>query len=208
MRDYVTIVRIRRLVAMAMLTAGLAGASLSLDAAASAQTAAAQAAPRKGLQVYRTFSDRFTFEIPAKDWEPIPGGASSLVTLTQKKREATVVVEYQPLHLELEASEIDDNFAKLEAEPISARQSDVNGVGMRLMDVGSQRVVVVDFSRKGVNGPERVRQYSLPVGKHLYRLVCSAPTAQFAKYEPVFVAMVETFKVAGGAASSASAGRP
>jgi hypothetical protein len=45
-------------------------------------------------------------------------------------------------------------------------------------------------------GPETVRQYSLPLGKHLYRIVCSAPTASFGKHEPVFTAIVESFKVA------------
>jgi hypothetical protein len=183
-------------IASVLLAGGLAAATLDAQSAS---------APRKGYQFFITYRDRFTFEYPSKDWELVSGGASSLLTLTQKKREATVVVEYQPLHLELAANEIDDNFAKLESEPITTRQPDVNGVGMRLLDVGSSRIVVVDFSRRGVTGMERVRQYSLPVGKHLYRLVCSAPVGAFSKYEPVFTTIVETFRVAGAPAPSAAA---
>lgn len=195
----------RARLALLLLLSFLAGfsATLALATRVHAQgTAPAQApAPRKDYQILRTFADRFTFVYPKKDWEIIPGGGASLLTLTQKKREATVVVEYQPLHLELEPSEIDDNFAKLELEPITTRQADVNGVGQRLQDLGSQRVVIVDFSRKGTTGTERVRQYSLPIGKHLYRIVCSAPSAAFAKYEPVFTVIVESFRAAGAPAS-------
>src|SRR5687767_255215 len=80
----------------------------------------AQAKPaagiRKGYQLFRGYPDRFTFEYPIKDWEQIAGGTSSVLTLTQKKREAAVVIEYQPLRLELAPSEIDEEFAKLELE--------------------------------------------------------------------------------------------
>jgi hypothetical protein len=62
-------------------------------------------------------------------------------------------------------------------------------------------VIVIEYSRKGLMGQELVRQYSLALGKHLYRIVCSAPSASFGKHEPVFTAIVESFKLAGAPAS-------
>ncbi len=161
----------------------------------------AQAKPaagvRKGYQLFRGYSDRFTFEYPTKDWEQVAGGTSSVLSLTQKKREAAVVIEYQPLRLELAPSEIDEEFAKLELEPVTQRQPGATNTGLKLVEMGANKVIVIEYSRKGLAGPETVRQYSLALGKHLYRIVCSAPTASFGKHEPVFTAIVESFKLAG-----------
>jgi hypothetical protein len=154
---------------------------------------------RKGYQVFRGYADRFTFEYPTKDWEQIAGGTSSVLTLAQKKREAAVVIEYQPLRLELAPNEIDEEFAKLELEPVTARQPGATNTGLKLVEMGANRVIVIEYSRKGLAGAETVRQYSLAMGKHLYRIVCSAPTASFGKHEPVFTAIVESFKLAAPA---------
>ena len=113
------------------------------------------------------------------------------------------MIEYLPLQLELAPSEIDDGFAQLETEPVVSRQVSVNGVGTRVMELEGRRAVVVDFSRQGVAGGERVRQYSLPFGKHLYRLVCSAPAGLFAKYERTFAAMAGSFALAPTASAVA-----
>jgi hypothetical protein len=160
----------------------------------------AQAKPaagvRKGYQLFRGYPDRFTFEYPIKDWEQVAGGTSSVLSLTQKKREAAVVIEYQPLRLELAPSEIDEEFAKLELEPVTSRQPGSTNTGLKLVEMGANRVIVIEYSRKGLMGPETVRQYSLALGKHLYRIVCSAPTASFGKHEPVFTAIIESFKLA------------
>jgi hypothetical protein len=160
----------------------------------------AQAKPaagvRKGYQLFRGYPDRFTFEYPIKDWEQIAGGTSSVLTLTQKKREAAVVIEYQPLRLELAPNEIDEEFAKLELEPVTTRQPGATSTGLKLVEMGANKVIVIEYSRKGLAGPETVRQYSLALGKHLYRIVCSAPTASFGKHDAVFTAIVESFKLA------------
>jgi hypothetical protein len=173
---------------------------LALAAPFARVTLDAQAKPaasvRKGYQPFRIYPDRLTFEYPTKDWELIAGGTSSMLTLAQKKREAAVVIEYQPLRLELAPSEIDEEFAKLELEPVTQRQPGAANTGLKLVEMGANKVIVIEYSRKGLAGPETVRQYSLAVGKHLYRIVCSAPTASFGKHEPVFTAIVESFKLA------------
>jgi hypothetical protein len=191
----------RRIVGVAVMVVVSLVMSAAVVPAARAQ-ANAQAAPRKGYQLLNIFPGRFTCEYPAKDWDIVSGGAAALVTLTQKKHEATVVIEYQPLQLELAASEIDDNFAKLEAEPIAARQPDVSGMTSRILDINSHRTVVIEFSRRGATGPEHVRLYSLPIGKHLYRVIGSAPNAMFDRYAPAFEVMASSLTVAGGPAAA------
>jgi hypothetical protein len=163
------------------------------------------AAPRKNYQLLRVFPDRFTCEYPAKDWDVVPGGASSLVTVSQKKREATIVIEYQPMQLELQPSEIDDNFAKLEAEPIGSRQSGVNGLTAKIQDINGHRAIVLEYTRRGALGPEHVRQYSLPIGKHLYRVIGSAPVANFERYAAAFEVAALSFTVSGALAPAAAA---
>jgi hypothetical protein len=174
-------------------------------ASAPEMRAQGQTAPRKGYQVLRVFPERFTCEYPAKDWDIVAGGASSLVTVSQKKREATIVIEYQPMQLELAPSEIDDTFAKLEAEPIGVRQSGVTGLSTRILDVNGHRAIVIEYSRRGATGPEHVRQYSLPIGKHLYRVIGSAPNGNFERYAPTFEVAALSFAVAGAPAAAPAA---
>ncbi len=167
--------------------------------------AQAQPAARKGYQFLNVFPGRFTCEYPSKDWDVVAGGAASLVTLSQKKREATVVIEYQPLQLELAANEIDDNFAKLEADPIIARQSDVSSMTTRILDISGHRAIVIEYSRRGVTGSEHVRQYSLPMGKQLYRVIGSAPNAMFDRYALTFEVVASSFALAGAAGAAPAA---
>jgi hypothetical protein len=177
-------------------------AIVSVQAARAQAPALSPTGPHKGYQLLRAFPGRFTCEYPAKDWDVVAGGASSVVTLAQKKREAAIVVEYQPMQLELAPSEIDDNFAKLEAEPIAARQTEVSDLTARILDVTNHRAVVIEYSRRGATGPEHVRQYSLPIGKHLYRLIGSAPTALFERYAPTFEVVASSFAVGGAPAAA------
>jgi hypothetical protein len=175
------------------------GMVVLLGGAAMVSAQAPQAGPRKGYQLLQVFADRFTCEYPAKDWDIVAGGASSLVAMTQKKHEATIVVEYQPMQIELAPTEIDDNFAKLEVEPISARQSGVTGLSSKIQDVNGHRTIVIDYARRGATGPEHVRQYSMPIGKNLYRVIGSAPTANFEKYASTFEVAAVSFQVRAAA---------
>jgi hypothetical protein len=71
-------------------------------------------------------------------------------------------------------------------------------MALRTDDAGN-RVIAIDFTRQGLRGPERVRQFSLPSGANLFRLICSSSPALFDRYAPVFEHMAETFKSGAGA---------
>ena len=54
-------------------------------------------------------------------------------------------------------------------------------------------MVIADYSRSGVRGQERVRQYSLPAGQTVFRLVCVSSDPQFEQYASAFARVADTF---------------
>ncbi|MFI5178388.1 MAG: hypothetical protein ACHQO8_07495 [Vicinamibacterales bacterium] len=171
----------------------------------SAQTARAPApgeygrAPKLETQPFQGPNNRTRFEYPKKDWQAVPGGSSVLVSLAQKKGEAAVVVEETRLNQALAAEDITDLFGQLEADVVKEHQPSATDVQSKVVDAGGRRFVILSYGRKGIAGPERVRQYSFPVGAELFRLTCSAPVPLFARYEPVFAHIAATFTFTAGA---------
>lgn len=147
------------------------------------------------FQLFTDPGGRFALEYP-KDWQVIAGAGDVLVTFAQKKSEAAFVVERYRMSQALAPDEITDLFAQIEADVLKERQPKAVEVAAKIVHASGQRLIVIDYSRPGLSGPERARQYSFPVGQDLYRLTCSAVRAQFAKYDPVFIHLAETFKPA------------
>ena len=142
---------------------------------------------------------RFTVDIPKRDWRTVPGVGSVIVVFSDAKSDASVALEHVSLKLALEPSEINQLFVDLEVESIKERDPSADGVRTALKtDPDGSRVIVIDFTHKGLRGPERVRQFSLPRGGDLYRLICSAAPAQFDRVAPVFEHMAESFKIGSG----------
>jgi hypothetical protein len=128
----------------------------------------------------------------------VPGATSPIVSLMQRKREATIVVEQTKLHQPLALDDITDLFGQLEADSIKERQPLASDVQSKLVEAGGRRFVIVNYGRQGVAGAERVRQYSIPAGGDLFRLTCVAAASQFPRYEPVFAHVAASFTVIGG----------
>lgn len=135
----------------------------------------------------------FQIEWPRKDWMTLPGGGSLVLAFASKKGDAVVLVEQVPLRQALEADDITDLFGQLEADAIKERHPRAAEFQSKVIESGERRLVAVQFTRPGVLGNERVRQYSIPVGKQLYRLTCASAAAQFAAYDPLFAHMAATF---------------
>lgn len=150
-------------------------------------------APKLDVQPFVGPGNRIRFEFPRKDWQLVSGGTVSIVSVAQKSGQAAVVVEHSKLNTALAPDDITDLFAQLEAEQIKQQQPDAADLQSKLVSVGSRRIVIVGYTRRGVTGDERVRVYSVPVGSDLYRLTCSAATQQFARYEQVFAHVAATF---------------
>jgi hypothetical protein len=129
---------------------------------------------------------RVRLDYPHKDWLVTPGGGDALLTLTEKRAEAAVFLEAVRMTSPLAPEEITDLFAKIEVETIQERDPRAASFTSRLLDVDGRRIVVIEYSRQGLLGPERVRQYSYPAGTALYRLICSASVAKQPKYASIF----------------------
>lgn len=142
---------------------------------------------------YRDRLNRFTFEFPKKDWLTVPGGGSSLVTVTQKNTEATVVIEYQRMTLPLELEDITDLFGQLEQDVVKGRDPSAADVAVKMIADQGRRLAIVDYRRTGVKGPEVVRQFSIPVGQDLYRIICSTSAAGMQKYSGTFAHIAASF---------------
>jgi hypothetical protein len=132
-------------------------------------------------------------DLPAKDWMVLPSSGSTLLVLASKKGDAAVFVERTALAQTLEAADITDLFAQIEMEAIKERQPKAADFQSRVLDAGDRRLVAVQYARPGVLGSERVRQYSVPVGRQLYRVTCISSAAQFPAYDPVFSHIAASF---------------
>jgi hypothetical protein len=151
---------------------------------------------------YQTFQPpdaAFTIEIPRKDWRTVPGVGSVVVVFSDAKAEASVALEHARLKQSLEPSEITQLFVDLEVENVKARDAGADGFRTALRtDPDGRRVIAIDFTRTGLKGAERVRQFSLPSGSDLFRVICSAAPPQFERYAAVFEHMADTFKIGPG----------
>jgi len=160
------------------------------------------------VQAFETGNKQIRLEYPKKDWDvapangapvSVPGVTWPIVSIVQKKHDAAIVVEGVRLHQPLAQDDITDLFGELEASAIRERQSLAKDLQPKVVQAGGRRIVIVTYNRQGAAGAERVRQYTIPAGgADLYRLTCSAATAQFARYEPVFAHVAASFTVAAG----------
>ena len=132
-------------------------------------------------------------DLPAKDWNMLPSSGSVLLIMASKKGDAVVLVERSTLAMALEAADITDLFAQIETDAIKERQPKASDFQSKVLDSGDRRLVAVQYVRPGVLGSEKVRQYSVPVGKQLYRVTCISSAAQFAAYDPVFAHIAASF---------------
>lgn len=136
---------------------------------------------------------RFTVDVPSRDWLRVPGAGTTLLTLTEDDVEAAVVLEMVPLDVALAPEDVTTLFAELEARAVRSREKGSADFVQRLIQASGRRVAVVEYSRLGDKGAERVRLYSFPVGDKLYRLACSTRVQQLKKYSPVFAHIAASF---------------
>jgi hypothetical protein len=158
-------------------------------------TAARAVGAQSGASAVRTrpvSTTRFRLGLPEKDWRLLSAGLNTLGSVVHKDGAAAIVIEHELLQIALKPEEVDANFTELEVAMIKERETTGSGFQSRLNPAGRRRAIV-DFQRRGSNGPEQVRVFVMVEGKHLYRLVCVAPANQFARYAPIFDAVGGSF---------------
>ena len=163
--------------------------------AMSAAVAAQRRPPNVDLQPLVAPGLPINLQYPKKDWRVVPGAGATLLTIVQKNDEALVAVELARLKLALAPEDVSDIFAEHEVGLVRELHPGVSELQWKLVDEAGRRIVVLNYVKKGLRGPERVRQYAYPIGTTLYRVICASPVAQFATYEPVFAQISGSLKV-------------
>jgi len=152
---------------------------------------------------FDTFKDpanRFTFEYPREwFWQLIPGVGDVLAAFSEKRGEAALIIERFQLQQRITPGDMTDLFAQLELDALKQKQPKASNFVSRLMDMPGRKIVVIDYARPGLLGPELARQYSYPIELSLYRLTCSAPQSYFSKYEAAFSRIAQTFRTLSAA---------
>ncbi len=98
-------------------------------------------------------------------------------------------------------SEIATN-AQIELEGLKEQQPGAKDFSSEIVDSAAGRASLIRYARVGANGPERVMRYSVGVGKDLYRLDAVVSEEARAKYEPILMHMLLSFKVPASPAGS------
>ena len=150
-------------------------------------------APKGNFQPLKDPNGLFTMEIPRRDWSIVPGAGVVVASVVNKKGDAAIVVEQAALKQALAPDDITDLFADLERELIVERQPKAADFQTRVLEDGGRKLVAVQFVRPGMTGMERVRQFSIPAGRRLYRVSCVASLGSYAANEIWFAHAVATF---------------
>jgi hypothetical protein len=132
-------------------------------------------------------------DLPTKDWMVLPSSGALVMAAATRKGDAVVLIERSTMQQGLDPSDITELFAQIETEEIKERQPKAADFQSKVLDLGARRLVAVQYSRPGVLGNERVRQYSVPVGIQLYRVTCISSAPRFAVYDPVFSHIAASF---------------
>jgi hypothetical protein len=151
--------------------------------------------------VYRDASARFEIERPTKDWGLLPPAGSALAIISRNDRTATMVVDLARLTEPLGQDEIATN-AQIEIDTLKEQQPNAKEFVSELFECKGGRGALIKYSRIGTKGAERVLRYLFAVDRELYRLDGVVEDALAAKYEPILVHMIQSFKAPAGPAAT------
>ncbi len=157
----------------------------------------AQSRSANGLRTRVTSTPRFRVDLPEKEWRLVAGGVNTLGSAVHKDDGVAMVIEHSLLQIALTADELDDTFVELEVGELKEREPTGTAFAGQVAQVGTRRMVSVDYQRRGVVGTDQVRVYVLLQGRHIYRLICVAPSSQFARHLPAFQTMCGSFTPLG-----------
>ena len=161
-------------------------------AAAAFQSAPANQPPRRG---YKPFSDParlFSLYHP-DNWKVIPGVRDVIATLAESDVKGVVVIERLVLP-EAVPETLDESFIKVVLSELRSRQPDVLNV-QTSFSAGRPKTWIVNYTRTGINGPERLRQYTFADGTLFLRLICIALEKEFERQRPTFETIATSVRI-------------
>jgi len=151
-------------------------------------------------QVYRDAAGRFELEYPEKDWKRVPSVGQRLVGFARNDG-PTLYVDHIGLLTEFTQAEL-AGLPALELSTLKDQQPKATGFKTEDLPSKAGHGVLIRYSREEGGGPETVIQFSIAVGLELFRINGVIPDKQVAKYEPIVMYMIQSFKAPASASPS------
>jgi hypothetical protein len=140
---------------------------------------------------------KFTLELP-RNWPIVAGHGGILFTAAERPRDnrsaAAIVLEQIQLQGTVDAKDVTPALADTEMSLIRDRQPGGQSFERLVKEAEGRRFIFIQYLKPGWTGQDRVVQYSMFAGAVMYRLICIAPAAQIAKYQPLFAHVAASFK--------------
>ena len=149
----------------------------------------------KDFEVPKVALGGFTIELP-KDWQLARGFNTFLLIVTEKTKSnlpgASIIVERWQLADSLDVNDMLATY--LRDEYLKKRETTVQTFNQELKDVAGRKFILTRYTREGVSGQDAVVDYSMPIGKVLYRVTGIAPTSQVSRYQSTFAHVAFSLK--------------
>lgn len=143
-----------------------------------------------------SFKGTFSIELP-KDWQLAPGQTNTILSSVERKGKnqtgGAITLEYQALRAPLGPALMVEAI-RLELEDVKSRELSGKDFASEVKNAPFGPFMFIHYRRPGLLGADdHVVRYSIPVGTTLYRIICVAPSATMAKYQPVFAYVAASF---------------
>lgn len=156
----------------------------------------------KDFDAPKRFSGTFQIELP-RDWQLGPGHTGTVFLVVEKAKRfeqgAAILLEYQSLQTVVEPSILPLVGAEL-LKDVQARELAGSDFSQQVIPaVDGRSLIMIQYDRPNLAGAkDHVVQYSMPIGKIMYHLICIAPAAQIQKYRPIFAHTAASFATVTG----------
>jgi len=183
--------RVRWLTCLFAIAAAVAVVSAQTPAPAQAPAPAEVAFARLTRPKFKAFISpigNFQVDYPdSRDWTVLPGAGEAVLMIVENKTgSAFALVERVALRGGAFTPQEMPAAAEREAATVKQRHPAASGVRHQVLQVDKRQVIVVQYTRTGVKGPEQIVHYAVPIGETLYRITCTIVDTEYARYAPIF----------------------
>jgi len=149
----------------------------------------------KNFEALKAFTGAFSIQLP-KDWQLAPGHTGTIFSVVEKtKRGETgglITLEYMSLQAPLEPALV-AGVSERELKEVQSRELSGKQFSSAVKTGASGPIIFIQYDRPALAGTDHVAQYSMPIGKVMYRLICIAPAPSIDKYKPIFAHVAASF---------------
>lgn len=152
----------------------------------------------------RIFGNIFSIELP-KNWQLVPGHTGTIFLMAEKTKHleagGAIALEYMRLQAPFDPSLL-NALGPIELDDVRRRELAGANFTQQSKMINGRALILIQYDRPGLSGPDHVVQYSFPVGQTMYRLVCIAPAGDIQKYQSMFAHTAASFTPLKGAGGS------